>query len=131
MLTENEKKDLNEYIEDIKKLGYKVFVYKDKTYGYITDGTNICYFELTNFGGISLSTTNKTGNDFGMCLRRDEYGKFDNHYADIKKEYIDYAFKKFPVWASASDASRVTKWENWEQFYNTYRFLDKENLIET
>ena len=116
--------EFKKYLNIVKELGFKVYIIdsKEYNYGWITDGINICYCELGNYGeGFHLSTENKTGHNFGMCPN-------DKLLYDVKKGNILYAFNYYPNWAGGYDCSNITKYKNWEEFISKY--WNKDNIIE-
>jgi len=117
-----------EYFElaarEIKNLGFRVFVNINKPgeysyfYGYFSDGKNIGYFQLHEFGGICWNTVNKPGsfcsgfscNDDGVLIQ------------NITAERLREAFVTVPNWYRLSnyEISRggVKKYANLEEFLN-------------
>lgn len=124
---------------EIKSLGFRVFVHKNTRtndnylFGYYSDGANIGYFQLADFGGVSLSSVNKPGSfcsGFGIT----ESGVF---VEDLTTEKLRAAFVAVPRWyrMTAYDARRggVKKYANLEDFLNTKYFSNitrREELTE-
>ena len=123
---------------EIKNLGFRVFVNKETRedyylFGYYSDGVNIGYFQLADFGGVSLTSVNKPGSfcsGFGIT----ESGVF---VEDLTTEKLRAAFVVVPRWyrMTANDARRggVKKYANLEDFLNTKYFSDvtrREELTE-
>ena len=96
------------YAEEIKNLGYKVYVndvskgYSFGNYGYIiNEKGEVGYFQLGDFGyGVSFSTKHKPCGHFGTGFGLDSW---DNLPREITKEVVDRVFMHHPSWVSGFD----------------------------
>ena len=121
---EQYKNEFKKYLDDIKELGYKVYVNNkiDWNYGYITNETDLCYCQLGDYGeGLSLGTENKKGINFDMCPDC-------KVIYEVTREIIEYAFGSYPIWSELKDREGIIKYIDWNDFINHY--WDKQNIIE-
>lgn len=105
------------YAQEIKELGYKVYICKDGywNYGYIVNEKDeIGYFQLGDFGyGVRFSTKHKNCRQFGggFCL-----DKWDSpRVSPLTKEIVDRVFIHHPLWA-VGNANLIKKWTATEFF---------------
>lgn len=97
----NEKrKHFLEYANEIKALGYKVYICKDDSYNYgyvINDKSQVGYFQLGDYGfGLRFSTKHKPcSNGTGYCV--DDWDKPQT--GKITREIVDRCFVHHPEWA--------------------------------
>jgi len=119
---------LLEYANQIKGLGYKVYISKDVyfQYGYIVNEKDeIGYFQLDDFGtGVVFSTKHKPANGIGCGFGLDD--SFNGH-REITKELVDRCFAIAPNWATRSERQKVVKWTATE--YLSRKF-EREMVVE-
>ena len=122
------KKELfDKLANDIKKLGYKVFVsYNDwgQHYGWVVnDKDEVGYFQFDDFCcGITFSTVHKPCHEFGTGFALDDW--FNGHRT-FTKELVDRCFVHHPSWARGN-LSAIRKYTATE-FFADHR--NKENII--
>ena len=96
----NEKKErFLGYANEIKNLGYKVYIAQSDYYNYgwiVNEKDEIGYFQLGDWGfGVSFSTIHKPMNEFGTGFR---VGDDDSYYTEMSRELVDRVFAKYPDW---------------------------------
>lgn len=91
--------------EEIKNLGYKVYVVDDDLYNYgyiINDKDEVGYFQLGDFGhGVSFGTMHKPCGHFGTGFSMD---KWDELPEKITKEVVNRVFIHHPSWVDPYEA---------------------------
>ena len=115
---ETKREEFMKYVYDVKKLGYRVFLRDgiEYNYGYITDGTNVCYFQLGEYGeGISFSSQVKRGTRFCMNLSNDP-NECPRIVYEVTEKQIIYAFMAYPYWSRASDRKGIVRYSDFEDF---------------
>lgn len=123
------KEDAKEYLrlvcEAIKSHGMRVFVRKDCTYGYFSDGKGVGYFQLeySGYAGFSISTVNAKGSSCSGYSVAREIG-----IADLTEGMLKEAFLPYPSWVCGLDMVRVKKYKDLDDFLRNYE--NKDNLIE-
>ena len=96
----NEKKErFLGYANEIKNLGYKVYIVQSDYYNYgwiVNDKDEIGYFQLSEWGfGVTFSTCHKPMKEYGTGFRLDD--NFDYH-TEFSRELVDRVFAKYPDW---------------------------------
>ena len=124
-MKEYTKEYLDNVCERIKSMGFRVFVKKDSTYGYFSDGKGVGYFQLEwgGFAGVSVSTVNAKGSGCTGYGVEAEIG-----FSDLTEELLREAFQKYPNWVRSSDMKVCNKYKGLDDFLQNY--WDKDNLIE-
>lgn len=117
-------------VEKIKSLGYSCYQpqsdNKDMTFCKITDGINIGYMQLTNWGdSFNFGTVSKKGNQYGIknISEKNKYFEYEFGLEDITKEVIELTFKKYPNW-NVNDCGEVVKYKDWKEY--TEKSLDSK-----
>lgn len=112
------------YANEIKELGYKVFVCSNSnsSYGYIVDSSErIGYFQL-NYGSLSFTTVHKPCRMCGTGFRVAEDVRV------LTSDIINRCFINVPNWA-INDSKYVIKYKNLEEFSIKHYSFDKLELI--
>lgn len=112
------------HANDIKKMGYRVFVQTDTGYhyGYFSDGTNVAYFQLASFGvGVIFTSVNRQPGSScsGFGINKDA----DLGDVEPTKELCELALKTvFPSWVTSFERERmrVVKYKNLDEFLANY-----------
>lgn len=117
----------------IKNLGFRVFVHDNEKsrlpyfYGYFSDGVNIGYFQLGDFGGVRWSTVNAPGS-FCTGFSCEDNGV---NYEDLTAETLRGAFVRVPRWYRMTETDNrrggVKKFASLEDFLNCKRFSNEAN----
>ena len=88
-----------EYANEIKNLGYTVFVCQDETFNYgyvINDKDQIGYFQLGDYGyGVRFSTKHKPAKGIGSGFSIDDW---DECKTEMTREIVDRCFAVAPDW---------------------------------
>ena len=114
------------YMEQIKALGYRVFVNKDElkqTYCFIADEQGrIGYCQLGDFGyGCRFSTKHKGTKDFGGGFSIHDW---DEPVYEIKRHHIEEALQLAPNWAiqryGMAKLQKVIKKWTLEEYLSSY-----------
>ena len=122
----NEKRELFiSYCNQIKKLGYRVFVSKNNeyNYAYFTDGINIGNCYLNDMGGISFSTVHVPNTSSGRGFAIDNK---NNCFFKFTRSEIINSFVVVPSWYFGGCSKGIKKY-TFEQFKNKKDF---ERVIE-
>ena len=138
MKTNEKRKMFLGYANEIKNLGYKVFVSKptkislDKNYGWIVNEKDeIGYFQYEPYCGVRFSTIHKPMNEYGsgFSCENDRW----NYHTTFSKEIVDRCFARVPGWMFSRPSwekkhlDKIRKWTATEYFE---KYWDKANLIE-
>lgn len=108
-------------VEKIKSLGYRCYQPKgDKSHTFcnITDGKNIGYMQLGEYGDcFNFGTVSKYGSQYRIMNPNEDnkYFQYEFDIEDITKEVIELTFRNRPNW-STTDKDNVVKWNSWEDF---------------
>lgn len=117
------KEYLKQICEAIKSYGMRVFVRKDSTYGYFSDGKGVGYFQLEYNGsaGFSISTVNANGGGYRVVSN----ASID----EVTEEKLKEAFQVYPNWVHSDiDRVPVIKYKDLDDFLRKY--WDKDRLVE-
>lgn len=110
--------ELDKYLQDLHKKGYKIYRAVDpqegkiyKTWAIVTDSTGekIAYVQSGDFGGIKLSTKHKPNQTTGTGFQ-------------VDGEDIEKAFVIAPSWTKNKDIETVKKYKNIEEYKNQSYF---------
>lgn len=106
------RKQFLQYVEQIKQLGYRVFIRKDEftTFGWVVnEKEQIGYFQLDDWGtGLCFSTVHKPCTKFGSGFGLDTSLESKT---TITKAIVDRVFVTYPGWARRyKDIARVKKY---------------------
>ena len=112
MKTEDKRKQLLEFVGELKSHGFKVYASENlTTYCHFVKGDKIGYVERGDFG-FNFSTVHKPctecGTGFGM--ERETYNP--------KVQMAEDCLLLAPHWASNRDLQAVKKYKNWEDYVN-------------
>ena len=124
----NKREVFLQYANDIKKLGYRVFVCSDRMYnfGYIVnDNDEIGSFQLGDYGyGVRFSTMHKALSGYGMGFCLDAW---DECKSDFTHEIVDRIFVKYPIWARLQEVDNYGRYVSRESIvkYSAKSFLSE------
>lgn len=124
----NTQEYFKEVCDKIKSYGFRVFVKKDKTYGYFSDGKGVGYFQLEwdGYDGVSLTTVNAKGSGCSGFSVKGESGGYA--LDELTDGLLRKAFVTYPDWVSGWHVTKSVKYRDLEHFLSEY--WDRENLIE-
>ena len=121
----------NEVANAIKRAGFRVFVKANRPgdlpyyYGYYSDGVNVGYFQLGDFGqGVKYNTVNAPGS---FCTG---FAVLDNpvNIEDLTPANLRRAFVTVPGWYRLGERQRVYKYRDLADFLA--RYWDRARLVE-
>lgn len=109
-------------VELIKSYGFKVYIYKDKEYGYFTDGKNIGYLQYSKFEGFTFDSVHQPCRAAGTGYR---IASGIHSVEDITKKLCERCFVTIP---KGFIPTEIKNWKNWEHFVSKH--WNKALLIE-
>ena len=125
----NKREKFLQYANEIKKLGYNVYINKERiwNFGYIVnDNDEIGSFQLGDYGyGVRFSTIHKPSSGYGMGFCLDEWDECKDTFT---KEIIDRIFVKYPNWARLQEVDNYGRYVSREsiQKYSAKEFINSQ-----
>ena len=107
-----------EAVAKIKSYGYRVVGQNDNDfhYAFITDGTNIGYFQYTRLEGFTFSTVHIGSRNAGSGFSCHK-GRYNGlSLEDINEDWVKKSFLKIPLADFTKYASDVRKYKDFEEF---------------